>query len=93
MDEKRKAWCEKYKVDIKDGGFKDKYVIPEHVERILTTEPGTKPFFVGFDGKAKTYEELTEEEKKDYQEQCDDVLNDLHKFLNRKKDIGKEPGE
>ena len=93
MDEKRKAWCEKYKVNIADGGFIDKYCIPEHVEYRLTAEPGQKPYFIGFDGTRKTYEQLTEEEKQDYKEQIEQIPQLLNEFVNKKENIGKEPGE
>lgn len=39
MDEKRKAWCEKYNVKIADGGFIDVFCgLPEHVEVQLTSD-------------------------------------------------------
>lgn len=81
MDEKRKAWCEKYKVDIIDGGFIDEYCMPEHVECIL---PG---HFIGFDGTKKTYEQLTNEEKEDYEQQCkpEIVEEKLQQFLNKRR--------
>lgn len=84
MDKKRKAWCEKYKVKIADGGFIEKYCIPGHVECILPNREGQKPYFIGFDGKAKTYEQLTEEEKQDYQEQIKEIQSRLNKFVHRK---------
>ena len=89
MDEKRKAWCEKYKVKIADGGFIDKFCMPEHVECILPTQPGQKPYFIGFDGKSKTYEQLTEEEKQDYLEQQAQIQENLHEFTNRKRALEK----
>lgn len=79
MDEKRKAWCEKYKVNIPDGGFIDKYCMPKHVQCVLSTEGGS--YYIGFDGTRKTYSQLTEEEKQDYLEQLD------------KQDIGQEISE
>ena len=39
MDEKRRKWCKKYEVKITDGGFIDKYCIPEHVKHILPNGP------------------------------------------------------
>lgn len=92
MEEKRKAWCKKYEVKIADGGLIDKYCLPEHVERVLPARPGQKTYFIGFDGKAKQYEELTEEEKQDYKEQQKQIPQLLNEFVN-KKNIGKEPGE
>ena len=85
MDEKRKAWCEKYNVKIADGGFIDKFCMLEHVQCILPHEGG-KPYFIGFDGKSKTYEQLTEEEKQDYQEQLSEIPQRLKEFVHRKDD-------
>ena len=90
MDEKRKAWCEKYKVKIADGGFIEKYCMPEHIECVLPSREGEKPYFIGFDGKAKTYEQLTEEEKEDYQRQLEEIPKLLNEFVNRKKESQKE---
>ena len=83
MDEARKAWCEKYKIKIADGGFIEKYCIPEHVECVLPSREGQKPYFIGFDGKAKTYEQLTEEEKQDYHEQVSEIPQRLNEFVHR----------
>ena len=85
MNEKRKAWCKKYEVKIVDGGFIDKWCLPEHVECILPNKPGQKPYFIGFDGKPKSYEELTEEEKQDYKEQGKDTKKLLNEVLNKMK--------
>ena len=87
MDEKRKAWCEKYEVKIADGGFIDAFCgLPEHVTPILTSD-GSKPaYYVGFDGRNKTYDELTEEEKA--------VLTDACKiFLFKNQPIKLVPGD
>ena len=66
MDEKRKAWCEKYKVKIADGGTIDKFCgLPEHVTPVLTSDGHKPTYFVGFDGRRKMYDELTEEEIQD----------------------------
>lgn len=93
MDEQRKAWCKKYEVRIADGGFVDKYCLPEHVQYVLPSIPGQKPYFIGFDGKIKQYQDLTEEEKQDYNEQQKRIPQLLNEFVNRKEGIGKEPGE
>ena len=87
MDESRKAWCEKYKVQIANGGFIEKYCIPEHVECVLPSKQGEKPYFIGFDGKSKTYKQLTEEEKQDYQEQIKKMTSRLNEFVHRKDNV------
>ena len=84
MDEKRKAWCKKYNVKIAEDGFISNYCIPDHVQCILSSRQGQKPYFIGFDGISKTYEELTEEEKQDYQEQINKILEKIHEFVHRK---------
>ena len=38
--------------------------------------------FIGFDGRSKTYSQLTEEEKKDYEEQCKQIPDRLKEFVN-----------
>ena len=90
MDPKRKAWCEKYKVNIVDGGVVDRYLIPEHVEYVAPCSiEGTEGFFIGFDGTRKTWDQLTEEEKQDYQEQLEEAPKRLEEYL-RKKDSQQE---
>ena len=88
MDEKRKNWLEKYKVGVGDVTFKGKplgfsengfvanYCLPKHVKYVLPStinNSGAKPYFIGFDGRKKSYEELTEEEKQDYNNQLKDL--------------------
>lgn len=90
MDEKRKEWCKKYEVKIVDGGFIDKYCIPEHVECILSHEPEREPYFIGFDGTTKTYEQLTEEEKEDYKKQIEEIPKRLNEFVNNRKNSQEE---
>ena len=82
MNEQRKAWCKKYKVNIAEGGFIEKYCIPEHVECILPSRPNGELKFIGFDGRLKSYSQLTEEEKKDYEEQCRQIPGRLKEFVN-----------
>jgi len=79
MDKKRKAWCEKYQVKMADGGFIEKYCAPEHVERMANSYPMTGFTYIGWDGRATTWEGLTEEEKQDFEERIKD--NDLAKLI------------
>lgn len=90
MDEKRKKWCEKYKVKIADGGFIDKYCMPDHVQCVLSNIEGEKPYFIGFDGKTKNYEQLTEEEKQDYKKQTEEIPKRLNEFINNRKNSQEE---
>ena len=85
MDEKRKAWCEKYEVKIADGGFIDAFCgLPEHVTPILTSD-GSKPaYYVGFDGKNKTYDELTKEEIQDLNQREQRIIENLENFCKNK---------
>ena len=85
MDEKRKAWCEKYEVKIADGGFIDAFCgLPEHVTPILTSD-GSKPaYYVGFDGRNKTYDELTEEEIQDLNQREQRIIENLENFCKNK---------
>ena len=81
MDEKRKAWCEKYEVKIADGGFIDTFCeLPEHVTPILTSDGSTPAYFVGFDGRRKTYGELTEEEIQDLNQREQRIIESLENF-------------
>ena len=101
MDEKRKAWCEKYNVKMDDGGFIEKYCAPEHVECMLPNLDGpmNELIYVGWDGRATTWNGLTEEEKQDFEEKIkDNVLAKMvHHYelkeQNEREDIGREPGE
>ena len=86
MDEARKAWCEKYKVNIVEGGFADSYLIPEHVQHVLpSSEDGGIGYYIGFDGKAKTWQQLTDEEKQDYEEQLAEAPKRLEEFMEKRK--------
>ena len=104
MDDKRKEWCKKYEINIADEGFIDKYCLPEHVKRIIPKRPGEKVYYIGLDGKNKTYGQLTEEEKTDLQEQekrkpIIGIIGNQSKkttikdILDAIENIGKEPGE
>jgi len=90
MDEKRKEWCKKYEVKIADGGFIDEYCTPEHVKCILPQELGRELYFIGFDGRTKTYEQLTKEEKQDYEKQIKEIPKKLNKFVNKTKNEQEE---
>lgn len=96
MNEERKAWCKRNKVNIPQGGFRDKFCTSEHVGYVLPIRPGEKAYFIGFDGKAKSYEQLTPEEKQDFKEQQSKITENLHRFVNRSiddEDIERELGE
>jgi len=83
MDEARRAWCKKYEVNIAEGGFIDS-TLPEHVTYVLPTrDSGRRGHYIGFDGRAKTWEQLTEEEKQDYQAQLEEVPERIKKYLNK----------
>ena len=92
MNEKRKKFLEENK--IPQGGFREKFAISEHVEVVLSNHIGEKPYFIGFDGKSKKWEELTELERQDYLENnsVEKKIKSLHEFC-QEKNIGKEPGE
>ena len=91
MNEKRKQWFEKYGVKIPLTDYVEKFCLPEHVERkISSIETGARVYFVGFDGRKTTYENLTEEEKQDWEEQIEKAKI---KFHERYQGSGKEPGE
>lgn len=99
MNPKRKAWWEKYKVNITEEELKKQFFVPGHVSYICS-EDGTSGYFAGFDGTPKTWEQLTDEEKQDFQEQMYEATDKLLGIKNTGKDeenkdknIGKEPGE
>ena len=88
IDEKRKNWLEKYKVSVGNTTFKGKplgfsengfianYCMPKHVKYVIPNnieDSSAKPYFIGFDGRRKSYEELTEEEKQDYSNQLKEI--------------------
>ena len=89
MDEKmdwrteRKAWFEKYhKDDIAIDGFMLRYCLPEHVS--MAYWQGTIRY-LGFDGTYKTYDQLTPEEIKDYNEQMDKIPENISRLLSTKR--------
>ena len=61
MNQKRKDFMDKYK---NKGKKHVTYVLPEVVGD--TGDIARKGYFIGLDGKSKTYEQLTEEEKQDW---------------------------
>lgn len=70
MKPEEKAWYKKYNVNIPEGEIEDIYRIPGHVYYVGTSsKEGTTRYFVGFDGTQKTWEQLTDEEKQDFEEQ------------------------
>ena len=76
MNEKEKAWHEKYKVDTKKEGFYVEELSPKHVEfEFNDPKDGPGGHFIGFDGRKTKYIGLTMEEKNDWLKRCENSSN------------------
>ena len=86
MNEKRKKFLEEHK--IPQDGFRAKFSIPENIEMILPSHIGEKPYYIGFEGTAKKWEELTELEKQDYLEKnsVKERIKSLNEFCEKKEE-------
>lgn len=78
MKLEKKAWYEKYNVSVPEGDIEDIFRIPGHVYYVgASSKEGIVGYFVGFDGTKKTWEQLTDEEKKDFEEQINEATEKL----------------
>lgn len=90
MNDERKNWCKKYNINIASNGFVDVFCgLPKHVEPVLPTN-GEPIHYIGFDGKAKTYSDLTEEELEDLEGRKNRIEKSLSEFCKKRKEEQQE---
>ncbi len=78
MDKKRKEWAKKNNIKIAENGFIENFCgLPNHVKPILSDKPYEVQKYIGFDGRTKTYSQLTPEEKVDLEENPKRTIKNL----------------